>query len=130
MNRALVLALCAGLAMAPAAASGSETYRLCGPDATGFIRVGKSLACIKAPPQPAVQAKGKPQEVVKAGANRRIDEDLNRADLAFREGYRDIACGWVESAITSDNRNYGDIPSSKEQREQLKQYARRCNLRY
>lgn len=128
MNRPLSLALCTALAMAPAAASADETYRLCGGGSAGFIRVGGAVACIPdAAPEPAPS---KPQPAVQAGTNREVDDALNSADLAFGDGETKTACGWVRSAITSDITDFGGVPSSKAQREQLKTYAKRCNLRY
>lgn len=128
MTWAFVLALCAGLSIAPAAVSADETYRLCGGGAAGFVRVGSGLACIfGTAPEPA---QDKPQPAVQAGANRMVDDALNSADLAFSDGETRTACGWVRSAITSDATDFGGVPSSKGQREQLRAYAKRCNLRY
>lgn len=66
MNRPLSLALCTALAMAPAAASADETYRLCGGGSAGFIRVGGAVACIggsvdwRSQPQAAGAATARP----------------------------------------------------------------------
>lgn len=114
--------------MAPAAASADETYRLCGRGSAGFVRVGGAVACISETAPQSAQVKA--QSTVQAGTNRMVDDALNSADLAFNDGETKTACGWVRSAITSDATDFGGVPSSRGQREQLKAYAKRCNLRY
>lgn len=144
MNRAAALALCIGLAMAPAASRADDTYRLCGPGSAGFIRTGKTVACVggsldwrkrQAEERRRLAKQPRPQAVpqrptVAAGSNRKVDEALNGADLAFRDGNDTAGCLWVQNALTADLNDFGGVPSSKEQREQLKRYAARCDLRY
>lgn len=126
--------------MVPVGASGGEIYRLCGPNATGFISAGRDVACINGSldwrkqqahmPAASTGPALRPTPAVTAGTNRKVDEALNDADLAFNKGWTDNGCGWVQNAISADLNDFGGVPSSKEQREQLRQYAQRCNLRY
>lgn len=143
MSRSIVaLAVLTALA-APSRSEASEIYNLCGPESTGWIRTGRQIACVggsldwrrkgvrassAAPTSRPSKASGS-QGNVSAGSNKNIDNELNEADIQFRDGERELACKWVSNAIQSATTNYGGSPSAN-QKQQLKDYASRCNLRY
>lgn len=135
MSRAGTALLFAAILTVPAGCKADETYVLCGPKATGFVRSGKTTACINGSldwrqemqEQPAAQTP-KPQTgtPVTAGSNTNVDDALNVADQNFNADQKDTACTLVSTAIMSANMS----GASPEQKAQLKQYASRCNLRY
>lgn len=129
MNNLLALALCTGIVAAQSTAKADDIYSLCGVRATGFIRSGGSVACIGEIPLQTVQPLSG-SERKQEGVNRNVDTALNSADLAFGRDDARSGCGWVNSAIIADANSSGEGGSSVEQREQLRRYAARCNLRY
>ena len=138
MSRVAAALLCSAILTTCTSAKASETYRLCGPESTGFIRAGKHTACIggsrdwqqkpaAAQQRPAAAATNNRPQVDKTakGYNKDLDSSLNEAELRFREGRTESACGFVSFAITEANSS-----ASAEQAAQVKDFAKRCNLRY
>ena len=65
-----------------------------------------------------------------AGTNKDVDKSLNDADLSFRDGDKKNACVYVGIAISQANRNSGTGAVSENQKQQIRDYAQQCNLRY
>jgi hypothetical protein len=57
--------------------------------------------------------------------NSDVDNDLNSADVAFRDNEEANGCQFVANAIGG-----AASGASEDQAQQLKSYASRCNLRY
>ncbi len=143
MRRSLILLLGLAVLTASAQAGASESFRLCGPESMGFVRTGKQIVCLGGSldwrrrarrPASAAQATGgttagKPAQDASGGSNKDVDDALNSADIQFRDGDQELGCRWVNNAITAANSNVGGKPS-RNQEEQLKAYAKDCNLRY
>jgi hypothetical protein len=130
MKKLLLIIPLIGIFAIFTSAKANQGGHVCPRGSTGFIQVGNRSVCLSPDPQqrPAAATTRKtPQPAApKAAANRELDNDLNTADLRFRDGNIKSACGWVSIAISSANRD----GASTEQASQLKDYAKRCNLRY
>ena len=74
-------------------------------------------------PAPPVQ-----REVSSGPTNTSVADYLNSADQSFKDGMD--GCGWVASAISVANKPESFGPTSSAQREELRKYVARCNLRY
>ena len=63
-------------------------------------------------------------------ANSYVNDSLNAADMNFNVGSKDMACTMVSMAILAANSPdiYGATSSSL--KNEVKNYANRCNLRY
>jgi hypothetical protein len=126
MPKALAILLCVGIIAEPMTGKTDEIYELCGPRSAGFIKVRNQKICLR---EDQVQIGSQQQTTVKAGGNSNVDDYLNNADLQLREGNKELACPWVSLAITASRGNTKDV-TSESQKEQLKKYSARCNLRY
>jgi hypothetical protein len=133
MKPIIVIAACLGVLTEPFSARANPIYQECGPNGAGFIKVGGQITCISkegATQVPQAGAGAKTGKTAQGGTNPNVDQTLNSADLAFREGDKNIACQWVGNAINWSTDHKGRNTASENQRQQLREYARRCNLRY
>lgn len=126
MRAAIAILGCAGIACASQTAIADSIYRRCGASATGFVEAKGRFICIGQPTNgnENIQAETTP---VRATSNTSVDDSLNLADLATRDGRTKQACDYVEHAIFAANNFPG---TSENQKQQLRAYATRCNLRY
>ena len=136
MRTALVLASFLGALIGPSLARADLVYEQCGPNGIGFIKAGSQRTCIfrpreaVAPQAEAGEAPAAAEQTAQGGSNANIDQSLNSADLSFREGDTKIGCQYVSLAIRYSTDYKGNNVASENQRQQLRQYASRCNLRY
>lgn len=136
MKTAILLASFLGSLIDPTLARAGFVYEHCGPRGTGFIKVGGQRTCIFRPvedPAPGSATGGggsRTEPAAEAGANVNVDQNLNSADLSFRDGEKQTACLWVRNAIDASTDYKGKSTASENQRQQLRKYANRCNLRY
>lgn len=143
MSRALVIALWVAVTAAPMASRADETYILCGPKSVGFIRTKGQTACLggsldwrqrehqrQAAEAPRRDGEAQTRAPVNVGSNlnSHVSDNLNAADQLFQSG--NDGCNNVAIAIMAANSPAIYGPTSKEQRAELKEYAKRCNLRY
>ena len=137
MRVAAGIATCIAIVTAPLMTKGDPLYVACGPQAVGLIIVGGKKACLQGPrneTQKISEASGTPrasvEPTVTAGTSKDVDESLNDADLRFRSGDKKNACVYVGTAISQANRNSGTGAVSENQKQQIRDYAQQCNLRY
>lgn len=135
MIKAAAVTFCAGILAGLINANAANSQSLCQRGSTGFIQAGGKTICIGGSPglpesprqRPSAATSNRPKVDTNAkGYNRDLDSPLNEASLRFREGRTESACGFASFAISETNSS----GASAEQSLQLKDYAKRCNLRY
>ena len=128
MKVAAGIAVCIGIVTVPLTVKGDLLYEACGPQAVGVIIVKGIKSCLVQSKASGAITQG--SLAVTVGANKDVDESLNAADLRFRDGDKKNACGYVGIAISRANRNSGTGAVSENQKQQIRDYAQQCNLRY
>jgi len=138
-NKAMIKTLStffvAGFFAISSTSQASEVTRQCGPGSMGFIKTGGQAKCLREgkasnSEKPPMERTAPAEQTAQGGASANVDQNLNQADLEFRDGNTKSACRWVSNAISSSTDYKGKNIASERQKQQLRQYARRCNLRY
>lgn len=100
MTKIVAVLLCVGILGAPTSARADETYRLCGPESTGFIRIGKHTTCIGGHD---TQQGGSPANTTPLPGS--VPAEL--VDLAVKQSERRAALVAGDCGEEPDHRDYG-----------------------